>query len=129
VAENWFIDSDVPLFAPDGSRVLFVAAGLGPQQGQVGLIALLAMLGSELVPIAEAHQIPDPFDLWSMRPDGSGLSRVAPIRNVQAYPAWSPDSRFVATWGMDGLQVVDATTGGVQLLSIDPNIAPISWGF
>lgn len=128
VAENWFLDSDVPLFSPDGTRVLFVAAGPGPQRSIVVPSVALAIL-DQLAPVAAAHQIPDPFDLWAVEPDGSNLSRVAPIRNVQAYPAWSPDGRFVASWGLDGLQIVDVTSGAVQQLSIEPNSAPISWGY
>jgi Tol biopolymer transport system component len=37
VAENWFIDSDVPLFAPDGSRVLFVAPASGRRRARSGV--------------------------------------------------------------------------------------------
>ncbi|MCA1644851.1 MAG: hypothetical protein LC797_05045 [Chloroflexi bacterium] len=129
VAENWFIDSDVPLFAPDGSSLLFVAAGAGPTRAGHPLPTWLGAITSLLAPVAEAHQIPDPFDLWSMRPDGSAVARLAPIRNVQAFPTWSPDGRFVATWGLDGLQIVDAASGAVQLLSVQPNVAPISWSY
>ena len=54
-------------WAPDGSRLLF-------QSTRDGL-----------------------YEVWSLRPDGSGLRREATTRGIGlAFPVWSPDSRRIA---------------------------------
>lgn len=64
-----------------------------------------------------------------VRPDGSGLKRVAALSNEQPYVAWSPDGRHVAVWGGIGLQIVDAASGAVRLLRNPVGTGPISWGY
>jgi Tol biopolymer transport system component len=132
VPEAWFNDSDVPTFSPDGSLLVFVAAGPGPIQG--GLSGVLGRLGDLLPGVAEAHDLPDPFDLWTISPAGTGIRRLALLGNIQPYLAWSPDGRYIAAWGSGGLQIVDTAAG----FAVDPVQFPrgrfadgsggISWG-
>ena len=130
VSDTSFVDSDVPSFSPDGQVVAFVAAGPGPaSRGEHLLPGLTGLLQRALIPAAQAHEIDEPFDLWSIRPDGSGLARVALLKNLQPYLAWSPDGRHLAVWGGSGLQVVDTATGGVRWLSPVAGTGPISWGY
>jgi Tol biopolymer transport system component len=127
VPEEWFKDSDVPTFSPDGSTLVFVAAGAGPAQG--ALTHVLGLLGTTLGGVAGAHDLAEPFDLWTIAPDGSSPRRLAALRNVQPYLAWSPDGRYIAAWGASGLQIVDtAANNAVHLESTDPGAAGISWG-
>ena len=129
VSEAWFEDADVPSFSPDSSIVSFVAVGDGPPAG-AGLSSLVARVVAGLAPSAEAHDIEGAvFDLWGVRPDGSGLRRVAALANEQPYVAWSPDGRHVAVWGGIGLQIVDAASGALRVLRNPVGTGPISWGY
>jgi len=127
VPEEWFKDSDVPSFSPDGTMLVFVAAGAGPSQG--GLIQTLGVLGEVFAGVAEAHDLADPFDLWAISPDGADLRRLAALRNVQPYLAWSPDGRYLAAWGASGLQLLDtAAANAFRLVLNEPGAGGISWG-
>lgn len=35
-------------------------------------------------------------DIWVIKPDGTGLRRVTNTPENEDYPAWSPDSRWIA---------------------------------
>ena len=37
----------------------------------------------------------DDFDLWTIRPDGTGLKRLTDTEGDDAHPAWSPDGNFI----------------------------------
>jgi Tol biopolymer transport system component len=127
VSEAWFDDADVPSYSPDSSIIGFVAVGAGPPAGTGGFP--LAALLAGFAPTASAHDIEGAvFDLWSVRPDGSDLRRVAALANEQPFIAWSPDGRHMAVWGGVGLQIVDVTSGGTRLLRNPVGTGPISWG-
>jgi Tol biopolymer transport system component len=91
-----------PHFSPDSASITFAAVG-GPAGGQptpkVGWLP-------PGVGIAEAHGIP--WDIWTVRLDGSGLKRLTYESEDTPTPVWSPDGKWVAFAGEIGLYLVDA---------------------
>jgi Tol biopolymer transport system component len=71
-----YFDAD-PAWSPDGGRILFVSDRGDPAESA------------------------DQLDLWTMKPDGSG---VRPVTRTQSRDesgvAWSPDGRRIAYSGM-----------------------------
>jgi Tol biopolymer transport system component len=135
VADNGFEDVDYPLYARGGDFVAFIAAGPGPDpvsSGRARTVGAIAL--ARLLSVARAHPVLGAeFDLWTVRPDGSVLSRAAELLSEEPYISWSPDGRYLAAWGRLGLQIVDATNGSstgfpVQWLTALPSGGPISWG-
>jgi hypothetical protein len=113
-----------PRFSPDGSWIAFTAAsdpavtpdGRPMQDGRPASVrvspwplarqlpflgAATALLGT---PTARAHGIP--WDVWVIRPDGSGLRRVTSFLDDDSSVAWSPDGRWLATFSAEALHVV-----------------------
>jgi Tol biopolymer transport system component len=127
VSSNWFVDADVPTFSPDGSTVAFVAVGNGPPQATDFLLDVVRPVARTVITPAEAHGLPDPFDLWSVSPDGSRLHRVAQVQNRQPFLAWSPDGQYLAVWGDAGLQLVDMTQNTFSTVTSQTNSGPIAW--
>lgn len=128
VSASWFDDADGPVFSPDSGTIAFAAAGTGPEPS--GWTPAAASLAKALRGTAHAHDlIGVAYDLWSVRPDGSNLRRVAEVFNVQPYLAWSPDGRHVAVWGGAGLQIVDVATSEWRILVAPAGGGPFSWGY
>jgi len=132
VSDTWFDDADVPSFSPDSATLAFVAVGPGPRAARDPAPSLASMLGRHLVPIAEAHEFEGAvFDLWAVRPDGSGLRRVETLYAEQPTIAWSPTGRHIAVWGGNELHIVDMASDPVRfrVLRNPPGTGPISWGY
>ena len=117
LAEGAFQILGLPRFAPDGSQIALPASGEpGPVQGTCGQTGtgvralaaaghLAALLG--LAPsVAYAHGLP--WDVWSLKPDGSGLTRMVPLQEDEPTVTWSPDGKQVAIFGIAALYVADA---------------------
>jgi Tol biopolymer transport system component len=90
-----------PAFAPDSSRLVFGAIG-GPlvEAGtrQVGLLP--PGFG-----VAEADG--PPWEVWSVRPDGTDLRRLTKLSEDTPVPAWSPNGATIAVAGSYGLYLID----------------------
>ena len=127
-----FDDVDHPLYAPDGSFIAFLGAGSGPPplaRPHDGIVRRLGLL----IPVVSAHPLPGgQYDLWTVRPDGSGLDRAAELTSEEPYLSWSPDGHYLASWGRLGLQIVDMWSDrpmrSVRWLTALPGGSPISWG-
>ena len=115
---NWLRE---PRFSPDGSRLAFAAIG-GPSGTPT---PKSARLGPELVAIAEAHGIP--WDIWTVRPDGTELRKLTHVGEDTPTPAWSPDGKWIAIAGEIGLYVVDSQGQNLVRLSTLVSGGGITW--
>jgi Tol biopolymer transport system component len=91
-----------PHFSHDSTLITFAAVGgptSSPPTPKVGWLP-------PGVGIAEAHGIP--WDIWTVRPDGTGLKRLTYESEDTPTPVWSPDGKWVAFAGEIGLYLVDA---------------------
>src|SRR5258708_3609653 len=91
-----------PTFFPDGSLILFSAVGgPGATVPQQKLFGSLPGVG-----VAEAHGIP--WEIWTVRPDGSELKRLTHESEDTPIPVWAPNGDWIAFAGEIGLYLVDA---------------------
>jgi TolB protein len=87
-----------PRFSPDGNSLAFAAVG-GPTPPPTRTASLF-------VGVAEAHGTP--WEIWTIRPDGTNLHRLTDEQEDSPTPAWSPDGRWIAFAGEIGTYLVDA---------------------
>ncbi len=104
-----------PIFSPDGSLILFSAVG-GPGISLPSPKVKAAPFG---VGVAEAHGIP--WDIWTVRPDGSEVKRLTNESEDTPVPVWSPKGDWIAMAGEIGLYLVDA--GGKQTIRISTTVS------
>jgi Tol biopolymer transport system component len=113
-----------PRFSPDGAWIAFTAAAdqgvaspaAGTQQDARPAASLalpwaaaqsLVALGSRLgLSAATAHAHGIPWDVWVIRPDGTGLRQVTSFADDDSSVAWSPDGRWLVTLSAEALHVV-----------------------
>jgi Tol biopolymer transport system component len=119
-----------PRFSPDGAWIAFTAAAdagvpspvgetpnrvsgaEGASRVSVGETSAPArpasffdnLLGLLAPATAHAHGIP--WDVWVVRPDGSGLRQVTSFADDDSSVAWSPDGRFLVTLSAEALHAV-----------------------
>lgn len=99
----------VPRFSPDGEWIAFLASGDGPLVA-AGAAALLGAAPS-LAATGNGVQ-----DLWRIRPDGSGLTRLTTVLEDTPDFAWSADGRHVLLRGVYGVYLVEVETRITQTL-------------
>jgi Tol biopolymer transport system component len=109
-----------PNFSPDGARIVFSAVG-GPGASSTPSLTGWTPPGFG---IAEAHGIP--WDIWSVRPDGTDLRRLTHEGEDTPIPTWSPDGKWVAFAGEIGLYLVDAAGQQTVRVSTLPS-GGIAW--
>ena len=86
-----------------------------------------AWYGSRLTYTSELRSSSFPR-LWSVRPDGSGLRRVAPGRDDDVDPAWSPDGARLAVSHRYGLETMRPDGHGVRhLVGVGAYVTNPSW--
>jgi dipeptidyl aminopeptidase/acylaminoacyl peptidase len=141
VSAGQFASLGHPRFAPDGATIAFVGAlaseatagmpGLGGAaagSSARGPAALLIELVTEflVLPTAAAHGLP--WDVWTIRPDGSDLRRLTEIGEDDAAIAWSPDGRWLALQGMRGVYLVEQASRRLVRLTDGADQGRIDWG-
>jgi Tol biopolymer transport system component len=101
-----------PRFSSDGAWIAFTAAadpGVSSPVGQTRDTApggsLLGSLFGLLAP-ATAHAHGIPWDVWVVRPDGTGLRQVTSFADDDSSVAWSPDGRWLVTLSAEALHAV-----------------------
>jgi Tol biopolymer transport system component len=111
-----------PTFSPDGSLIVFSAVG-GPGAD----VPQQKLFGASLfgVGVAEAHGIP--WDIWTVRPDGSALKRLTHESEDTPIPVWSPKGDWIAFAGEIGLYLVDASGTQTTRVSTMVSGGGISW--
>ncbi len=103
-----FLDYYFPRVSPDGQWIAFAAAG-GPD------ISFNSGTNPTPTPVSGsvqgfgAHGIP--YDLWLVKPDGSGLRRLTTLFEDQPMTSWSKDSKTITFLAGQGLYTVDVTNG------------------
>ena len=104
-----------PRFSPDGAWIAFAAIGDSAQ----GLAPL--PLGA----VAHAHGIP--WDIWIVRPDGSGLRRITYFYDDDPSAAWSPDGRWLAVFSGEALHVVAVEGSAGYCIAAEGGYGAIEW--
>lgn len=133
-----------PRVSPDGQQVAFGGSGPAsgtelrgtcapadrltgaerPSRAAVELPSLLDLLGLTARP-AYAHG--PPWDIWTVRSDGTGLRRLAALQEDEPTVAWSPTGQHVAILGASALYVVDAQGGTPRKLIDQGGYGGMDW--
>ena len=125
LAADSFTYLQAPRFAPDGSRIAFAGVG-GPPQQKATSTTSLPFIREVIGPsIAEAHGIP--WEIWTVRPDGSDLRRLTHIQEDSPIPVWSADGKWLAFAGEVGLYLVDAAGQQTIRLSTRTSGGGLAW--
>jgi Tol biopolymer transport system component len=128
----------LPRISPDGKRValggsgepnLQQPSGCGgdPRSGRAEAplqpaVDLLALLQPD---VAYAHGAP--ADVYSLNLDGSGLTRIADLKDDDPTVAWSPDGSKLTVLGIAALYLVDAKGGPPEKLLGQGNYGGLDW--
>ena len=59
------------------------------------------------------------YEIYTMKPDGSGITRLTDNRTADLKPIWSPDGRRIAFESGAGISVINADGSGLNDLSSD----------
>ncbi len=93
--------------------------------GAPPLLNLLTFFEPRVAYAALAHGLP--ADVYTLNLDGSGLTRVADIKDDDPTVAWSPDGSRLAIFGIGGLYVVDAKGGPTTKLVEQGGYGGLDW--
>jgi hypothetical protein len=112
-------DLAYPRYSPDGQQVAFMATL--PSNGSLRWPSALWFDP----PTAFAHG--QPWDLWLVGRDGSGVHRLAGVGADDASLAWSPDGSEIFVYGSTGARLVNVATGEATLLGYLAGFGAIAW--
>jgi hypothetical protein len=133
-----------PRFSPDGGWIAFTAAS---EQAVAAGDARQAVATSDADAGAPAHfwarqSIRDavsvlapraarahgvPWDVWVVRPDGTGLRRVTSFADDDSSVAWSPDGRWLATFSAEAVHVVSFDGSEAYCVANEGGYGAIEW--
>jgi Tol biopolymer transport system component len=133
ISDQVFQYLSLPRISPDGKRLAFGGSGEpNMQPGGCGgdmrtkPAAAGLDLASLLAPdVAYAHGLP--ADVYSLNMDGSGMTRIADIKDDDPTVAWSPDGTKLAIFGVAALYVVDAKGGPPDKLVDQGGYGALDW--
>ncbi len=74
---------------------------------------------------AHAHGIP--WDVWVIRPDGTGLRQVTSFADDDSSVAWSPDGRWLVTLSAEALHVVALDGGENYCIGNEGGYGALEW--
>jgi Tol biopolymer transport system component len=130
-----------PRFSPDGAWIAFTAAadpGSMPEpalntrpaaEHRDGPTVSPWKLGQHLPWIgpspAHAHGVP--WDVWIVRPDGTGLQRVTEFQDDDSSVAWSPDGRWLVTLSAEAIHVFALDGSASYCISNEGGYGAIEW--
>lgn len=133
-----------PRFSPDGAWIAFTAAAdpgmptaldrareMAPAvSGTTSpLLTRLLALGHDLPRFgpspALAHGIP--WDVWLVRPDGSGLRRVTTFADDDSSVAWSPDGRWLVTLSAEAVHVIAVDGSETYCITNEGGYGALEW--
>jgi Tol biopolymer transport system component len=131
-----------PRFSPDGTWIAFTAATDPSSVPEVGparvgqraavdvplpqLILRLPFFGASLsASSVRAHGVP--WDVWLVRPDGSGLQRLTIFQDDDSSLAWSPDGRYIATLSAEAIHVVSLDGTESYCISAEGGYGGMEW--
>jgi Tol biopolymer transport system component len=110
-----------PSFSPDGGHIVFSAV-----TGSSSLLPAPKVRSSPFEPaIAEAHGIP--WEIWTVRPDGSELTQRTHESEDTPIPVWSPNGDWIAFAGEIGLYLVDSAGKQTMRLSTTVSGGGVVW--
>ena len=92
-------------------------------------MARLVALGLDLLRLgpgmASAHGIP--WDVWLVRPDGSGLRRVTSFADDDSSVAWSPDGRWLVTLSAEAVHVISVDGSETYCITNEGGYGALEW--
>ncbi len=120
-----------PRFSPDSNTIAFVASGeymptakQDADQKEEGRTFRFPKLFS----VAEANGLP--WDVWTIKTDGTGLDRITELSEDSPSMDWSNDGKYIAVLGIKGLFIAEVS--GKRVASISNNGAfhgQLDWAF
>ncbi|MFN8633743.1 MAG: hypothetical protein U0893_07820 [Chloroflexota bacterium] len=137
-----------PRFSPDGAWIAFTAASdpgvgavdpplrpaahathgelasLAPALGDLSRLASLSA-GPLTLRVARAHGVP--WDVWVVRPDGTGLRRVTTFADDDSAVTWSPDGRWLLTLSAEALHAVAFEGSENYCISSNGGYGSLEW--
>jgi hypothetical protein len=123
--DGTFADIAYPRFSPDGARIAFLVPGAFVGNSASGTRAACDGVLQFGPCVALAHGLP--WNLWTVRANGTDARELAEVESDDGSAAWSPDSSELLVYGGSGGFLVDATTGDFQLLTYVSGYGSIAW--
>lgn len=135
----------MPAWSPDGEHIVYAATKPGDRFTSLYMMRADGSDPRRLVQldfeaqyptwssrnmIAFAGVVGENFDIYSVRPNGSGLTKLTKQPGQDNWPTYSPDGRSIAFFsvrdGSEGIWVMDADGGAAKLIAEggEPNWSP-----
>jgi Tol biopolymer transport system component len=120
-----------PRFSPDGKRIVFSGFG-GPETDEQGnplatssRSPLEGILGLFAPAVAEAHG--QPWGIWIVNVDGTGLRRLTILYHGLPMASFSPDGTQIIAMDGSGIYLMQADGGQIQQIDTVGDNGGIVW--